>query len=267
MTTQAPLRVYSWADYGVAGVAPMVWADFFGGSGSAVAAAVAPALLARPADGRVVFLRHVGEGSLFAAGPVDVWTNGCDVAATLRWCRDFFAGLAAAGVNALDYVALDQEEGVGYDGLGDAAAFVAEMQSTPAGLAALPAEVRAATPAEAADFRGRPDLVAAINVGADVIKGAGLTRAVGDALDEFYPGTPRSNYESTGSAFACVDKNDRLIPPHPLTFGAESAPALYGIPGGRAAQLGYAGDDAVRLRWLGDLAIARSIELPPNSFI
>ena len=259
--TPAPLRVYSWGDYGVGGVTPFVWADFFDGDAQAVAAKAAPLLKARAAGGRVLFLRHVGEGSdgPFAKGVADAWINGPDAEPTRRWCRAFFSGLKERGVESLDYLVLDYEGGAGYWNLGDDRQRRATFDALKArpDLARLPESARrmsyaqfAATDRQAVgDFNRR---------GEELVRQF-LARGVAEPLAEFYPGTPTSNYGAAATAAPTTDANGWVAAPHPLIYGTHSSPPLYGVPGNRAKyDAGVAGEAALKLAWLDDRQTLRA---------
>ena len=253
-----PLLACSWGDYGVPGVWPFVWADAFTGDGDAVAAAVAPVLRDRPAGARVLFLRHCGEGAggLFDQPPADSWRFGGNVEPTRRWCSRFFAGLSAAGVDSLDFVACEYEGGAGYWQVAQTDLHRELMRPALASLSRLPADVAAAKAADFGDSHKRGDLVVSFNAAAELLVADALRHAVGGPLDEFFPGAPRSNYGTSARARATVDHNGWALPAATLGFGSHSSPICYNSPGNRTAGLGAAA--ASRLAWLDDRQRVRS---------
>ena len=245
-----PLRVYSWDDYGVEGVVPMVWArhrwEHFAPAGKdyhnerdplAEARGVARKLLDRPPGQRVLYIHGLGQTSdgLFAQNPAVTWTRGPNVGPTRRWVEHLLSGLKAAGVESLDYVVLDMEAGPGYWGLADPSATLRAIQASDAPRArALPAALRQADAAKFADAGQSRELVKAFDDAAGKIVGEALTRAVFEPLQAAYPGTPTSNYGPGATARATVDHNGWARPATPdLPYGTHSSPPLYCTVAGR----------------------------------
>ena len=268
----APLRIYAWRDYGVAGVVPFVWAEHRNlhaaprGQGyddprnpEAEAARVASLLLARGDGERVLFLDGVGQTSdgLFAGDPARVVSVGANVGPTRRWCERFFAALKARGVTALDFVVVDNEAGVGYWQLGDEAnraRVLRELKTTRGfGDFKLPEALRDAEP-EAFATSSRP-LVTAYAALAERVKNRALTAAVYEPLTAVYPGTSASNFDAMATAAATADFNgwEREATPT-LGFGTHSSPPLYNTVGNRIRGMGLAGEAALDQAYADDRA-------------
>ena len=267
-----PLRIYSWRDYGVEGVVPMVWAyqrheddgvgEYHLPRNAAVEARrVAAELLRREPGARVLLLRGVGETTdgPFSKGVADAWINGPDAEPTRRWCRAFFSGLKDRGVESLDYLVLDYEGGAGYWNLGDdrqrRATFDA-LKARPE-LAKLPESARRMSYAQfaATDRRAVGDF----NRRGEELVRQFLARGVAEPLAEFFPDTPTSNYGAAATAAPTTDANGWVAPAHPLIYGTHSSPALYGVPGNRAKyDAGVTGGAALKLAWLDDRQTLRA---------
>ena len=250
------LDVYSWADTGVAGVTPLVWAHHrneHNGEGGyhdardphAEAARVAPTLLERPERDRAMLIQGIGvtADGIYKDGPAQAWTVGPDVEDTRQWCEAFFASLRAAGLKRLAHVALDFEDAASYWTLGaagGAGAFLARLRADAGRWALarkrLPREVAALPAGQGDDWPS--EAVVAHERAAAAQRDAALSEAVARPLAAAMAGTPLSSSHCVALADPAdaPDANGWPRPAGPrLGFGSHACEYLYLSVGGRSS--------------------------------
>ncbi|MEL7237848.1 MAG: hypothetical protein AAGK78_03225 [Planctomycetota bacterium] len=269
----ATLKTYSWADYGVPGIVPMVWAyhpychaEEIGGRPAGrgyhdprpalpEAQRVARLLRRRRPGERVLFIFRGGKTNrgLFSAAPAESIIHGPNVESTRRWMREFFAVLRNEGVADLDYFVLDFEDGVSFwiDGEERQQMWADLQQADRQGLIELPDALRTVGP-EQAKVYGAVDRELPVKFAAFVgnLKADAVRDAMMKPMLEFFPGTPCSNYGDTLRSVELVDLNGWPMPVRndpALLSGSHSSPVCYLGIGNRYRRLDP--DAASQLAW------------------
>ena len=142
-----PLKVYSWSDWGIEGVTPLVWAEMGWTTPQDAAYSAIPALRSRAVGDKAVYLSHVGQHFL-DKGLDDIVRNGFDTGPDKQWLTTYFNTLKQYGVTP-DFIAMDYEDGVSTWSLPPGEP--GRVLSDPSLRQYLPADVQQFT---AADFSG-----------------------------------------------------------------------------------------------------------------
>ena len=269
-----PIKVYTWGDYQLPGVVPMVWAYHPYGTNvdygrplprtktyhdprfAVTEARRVAAWLRRRGEGeRVLFFFRAGQTNtgLFSKSPAESIVHGPLIEPTRRWMREFFAALKNEGIDKLDYFVLDFEDGVSFWVESEAREQMwAELKRAhEQKLIELPDELLAIEPRQAGDWIN-VDRQLPVKFGKFVgdLRNNAIRKAIFEPMLEFFPGTPGSNYADTLRDFATADSNDWEEPvrrgPAKL-IGTHSAPVTYISSGNRYCNL--AGEELSRKKW------------------
>ena len=250
-----PMRMFSWHDWDLEGVTPMVWAKMDSQSPEQAVAETLPQLLAAPEGERAVFFWHFGD-TLLERGLDDVVRNGMYTDHERAWVRAYLEGLKAGGVTP-DFVVLDYEDGVSYWHIGEAEA--ARVLADPSLREYLPLEVQA-FPVESLSDPQHPqwrEAVLAFNRWANGERVEAIRNAVVDQVQAVYgEAIPVSNYADQQTSFAAFDANGWLLETAPdATASGWSSPSLYLDTNGNLHQ---AAEDPAWSNFVENLNIARS---------
>ena len=105
-------KVYSWSDWHIPGVTPMVWAAMDSLTPEQAAATTLPQLEATPQGSRAIFLWHIGD-DFTSSSLGDLVRNGFNTSHDRQWVTQYFSLLKDAGVTP-DFIVMDYEGGVNY---------------------------------------------------------------------------------------------------------------------------------------------------------
>ena len=223
-----PLKVYSWDDWDIEGVVPMVWTYTAYHTPQEAADHTLPELLSRPADERVVFLKHIGD-EFTDRTLADVVRRGLNSNPDQDWVEEYFGLLHEAGVTP-SFVVLEYEEGVStwQRPVAEIKAVMGDQNLR----SLLPAALQRFGPDDF-DYSGNGrrwrEATTAWNDWATKLNMEGLRDAVADpARDVFGQNVPVSNYGDMRPATAVYDINGwALNPGGDTSVAGWSSPSLY----------------------------------------
>ena len=224
-TVRRPLKVYSWADWGIEGVTPTVWVRMDSRTPEQAAAETIPTLRSRGEGDRALLLWHVGDH--FLDRPLDdiVRSGSFEAGPDRQWLTTYFTLLKQAGVTP-DYIVLDYEDSVSTWALPRTE--VTRVLGDPSLRQHLPAEAQGFTGADFSGPRWR-EAHAAWNAWAHPLEADALRQAVRDpARAIFGRDVPMSNFNDMNPAVTTYDLNGwALDPERATTVNGWSSPALY----------------------------------------
>lgn len=232
--------IVTWHSFDADNASELVWIDRR--ENPVIAARrVASTLAARPAGQRSIFLFHVLQDAYHNTPIADIIAKGLPIKNDLDWCRRLFAELALRKA-PVEEIVLDVEENISVWSIwgrlpaaekNDAGRLkaIADLFANPAAYSKLPADVRAATPAQILNFQtdaGRKAVIAL-----DALSTATLNTALKSVVTEtarraFRRDVPVSNYGAVQSTEKRVDGNG--WPVSNATPGSISSPVLYLLP-------------------------------------